>query len=144
MINKESIDNLSHKDTLLLLRTTSKDKVFHSDVVKGKTLIENIRLELDTDKSHFPNSTIYDKNWKVNRKTREVPLLIKIMVYAKIGKPYTEKWTWTNSVDNRSWDWFYATYSLLMNKHYTNEELYVMGEIETIRNYKLISIGITE
>lgn len=137
MITKEIIDNLSHEDTLLLLRTTSNDKVFYGDVCTGRVKIENIRLELDTEKSFFPNSTIYDKNWKLNGKTREVPYQIKIMIYAKVGDPYKEKWTWTNSVDNRSWDWFYATYYLLMNKHYTNEELYVMSEEDTINNHKI-------
>ena len=136
MINKEIIDNLSHIDTLLLIRTTSNDKVFHHDLIEGNTLIENIRLELDTDEKSFANSIIYDKNGK----TRKVPHQIKIMLYAKIGNPYTEKWTWVNSVDNRNWDWFYATYYLLMNKHYTNAELYVMTEKQTIRNYKLSTI----
>ena len=55
MITKEIIDNLSHEDTLLLLRTTSNDKVFYNDVIKGKTLIENIRFELNTDRVHFAN-----------------------------------------------------------------------------------------
>jgi hypothetical protein len=140
MITKEIIDNLSHEDTLLLLRTTSNDKVFYNDVIKGKTLIENIRFELNTDRVHFANGYKFLASY---------PHHIKIMIYAKVGDPYTEKWTWTNSVYNRSWDWFYATYYLLINKHYTHEELYVMSEIDTINNYKiqvrdnkLISIGI--
>jgi len=35
MINKEIIDNLSHIDTLLLIRTTSNDKVFHHDLIES-------------------------------------------------------------------------------------------------------------
>ena len=143
IVDKEIIDNLSYKDTLLLLRTTSNDKAFYNDVCTGRTKIENIRLELDTDKVFFPNNIIYDKNGK----TREVPYQIKIMIWGKVGN--VEKWTWVNSVDSRSWDWFYATYYLLMNKHYTSEELYVMSEEEAINNHKiyirdnkLMSIGI--
>ena len=59
------------------------------------------------------------------------------MVWAKVVNPYTEKWTWTNSIGNTNWDWFYSTYYLLMNKHYTNEELYFMSEIEAIQNHKI-------
>jgi len=149
MIDKEIIDNLSHEDTLVLLRTTSSNKIFYNDVCGGRILIQEIRLKLDDDERSFLNRTIYDKSGK----TREVPHQIKIMRYSEIGDPMqlTERkeWTWVNSVDNRNWDWFYSTYYLLMNKHYTNKELYVMSEEDTINNYKifirdskLISIGI--
>ena len=77
IVNKKIIDNLSHIDTLLLLRTTSNDKVFYNDVCTGRIKIENIRLELDTDKVFFPNNTIYYKNGK----TRKVPYQIKIMIW---------------------------------------------------------------
>lgn len=139
-ISKEIIDNLSHEDTLLLLRTTSNSKVFYNDVIKGKTKIENIKLKLDNDEEFFPNNTIYDKNGK----TRKVPHQIKIMLYAKVGNPYVERWTWVNSVDRCDWDWFYATYYLLVNKHYTREELYVMSGKQTLRNYKLSLLDLND
>jgi hypothetical protein len=142
-IDKEIIDNLNNIDKLLLLRTTSNNKAFYRDVCSGKTLIENIRLELHTESTEifFPNKTIYDKNGK----TREVPYQIKIMLYTKITSEYDprfkkqiiEKWVWVNSVDNHNWDWFYGTYYLLTNKHYTAEELYVMSEEDTINNHKI-------
>jgi len=143
MIDKEIIDNLSNEDTLLLLRTTSNNKIFYGDVCSGRTAIEDIRLELSTDENPLPDWV----NGKIVR--RKVPDKIKIMIYGKVGNPYTEKWTWANSVDNHDWDWFYATYYLLTNKNYTNEELFVMSQEETINNHKihirdnkLISIGI--
>ena len=131
MVYKEIIDNLSREETLLLLRTTSNNKVFYNDVIRGRTKIENIKLKLDNDEEFFPNNTIYDKNGK----TRKVPHLIKIMMCSKEGT-----WAWINSVDKCDWDWFYATYYLLTNRCYAKEELYAMSEKQTIRNYKLATI----
>jgi len=137
-ITKEDIDNLNKGDTLLLLRTTSNDKVFFGDIMNGRRTLDNIKLELCVDDEYFANNTIYDNH----RGTREVPYQIKIMTYGKVGTPYIERWVWTNSVDRNSWDWFYATYCMLKRKQFTSDELFVMSEQSVIRNYKLISLGV--